>query len=359
VARLAATALAAARRERVSLAVNGRFLRTPRPTGMHRAARSLLVAARRRGLDAEVLVPPGIDDPLADRTVWGPPGRFGDHAWEQLTLPAATRGRPLLSLLNTAPVAHRRAAVTVYDLAFAVHPEWFRRSIRVYGAVVMAAARRAEVVLTDSHAVAGELRAAGIAASRVRVVRLAVDDGLAPAGHAQVAAAAQRHGLVRPWLLVVGWSNPRKDVATVVQAHAALVSRVPHDLVLVGADSPTFRRVDLPRLDSVRVLGYVGDAELPALLTGASGFLYPTLYEGFGLPPLEALACGTPAIVSDLPVTREAAGDAAVFVPRGDVGAWMSAMEQALMGRLQPGPPPAWTWDDAAAQLLDALSPLL
>jgi len=343
----------------MTLAVNGRFLRNPRPTGMHRVSRSLLAAARARGLAAEVLVPPGVHDKDADRVVWGPPGRFGDHAWEQLTLPAAIRGRPLLSLLNTSPVVHRRTAVMVHDLAFRYGPGWFARSIALYGAVVMAAARRSAVVLTVSAAVAAELAAAGIEARRIAVVRPAVDAAIAPADPARVADLRATHNLGRPYLLVVGWSNPRKDVATVVRAHARLAQRVPHDLVLVGSDSKTFGRVDLPDLESIRVLGYVDDDDLVALMTGAAALLYPTLYEGFGLPPLESIACGTPAIVSDLPVTREATQGEAHFVAAGDVASWEARMEQAVAGTLAPGRPPSWTWDDAAASLQAAIAPLL
>ena len=343
----------------MTLAVNGRFLRSARPTGMHRAARSLVGAARMRGLDAEVLVPPGVHDPMADRTVWGPPGRFGDHVWEQLLLPGAVRGRPLLSLLNTAPVAPRRAAVMVYDLAFRVGPQWYSRSIRAYGAVVMASARRARVVLTISEAVASELVQAGIGRERITVVRLAVADDMHPADAEAVAEVRARYGLERPFLLVVGWSNPRKDVMTVVRAHLRLSERIAHDLVLTGADSPTFRRVDLPEARSIRQLGYVGDLDLVALMTAAAGFVYPALYEGFGLPPLEAMRCGTPAIVSDLPVLHESTEEQATFVPVGEVEPWEGAMEAALRGELVAAPGPAWSWRDAAGAMIEALRPLL
>ena len=343
----------------MTLAVNGRFLRSARPTGMHRVARSLLGAARTRGMNAEVLVPPGVHDPMADRTVWGPPGRFGDHMWEQLLLPGAVHGRPLLSLLNTAPVAPHNAAVMVHDLAFRVGPQWYSRSIRVYGAVVMAAARRARLVLTVSESVASELVRAGIGRERITVVRNAVADEMRPATAAVVAEVRARHRLERPFLLLAGWSNPRKDAMTVVRAHLRLSDRVEHDLVLTGSDSPTFRRVDLPEAPSIRQLGYVSDLDIAALMTAAEGFVYPALYEGFGLPPLEAMRCGTPAIVSDLPVLHESTEEFATFVPVGEVEQWERAMEAALRGELVAAPGPAWSWRDAAEVMIEALRPLL
>jgi glycosyltransferase involved in cell wall biosynthesis len=343
----------------VTLVVNGRFLRAARPTGMHRVARSLVEAARARGLDAEVLAPPGVEDALVDRTVWGPPGRFGDHAWEQLSLPVAAGSRPLLSLLNTAPAAPRRAATMVHDLGFRVGPQWYSGGTRAYGAVVMAAARRARVVLTVSHAVADELVAAGLSAQRLRVVRPAADPRWRPQPADRVDAVRARFGLERPYCLVIGWKHARKDAQTVVEAHLKLVSQLPHDLVLVGTGHQTFRSVRLPDHPSIRVLGYVADTDLPALMGGAAAFLYPSLYEGFGIPVVEALQCATPAIVSDLPVLREASEGAAHFVPPGDVERWAAAIEAAVGGQLPRGAAPAWTWDDAAGQLISALAPLM
>ena len=343
----------------VTLAVNGRFLRSAQPTGMHRVARSLVGATRQRGVPVEVMVPPGVRDPMADRTVWGPPGRFGDHLWEQALLPRAVRGRPLLSLLNTAPVAPHNAAVMVHDLAFRVGPQWYSRSIRLYGAMVMAAARRARVVLTVSESVASELVQAGIGMQHITVVRNAVADDMRPATAEVLAEVRARHRLERPFLLLVGWSNPRKDAMTVVRAHLRLSDRIEHDLVLTGADSPTFRSVDLPEGQSIRHLGYVSDLDLVALMTAADAFVYPALYEGFGLPPLEAMRCGTPAIVSDLPVLHESTGEQATFVPVGDVEQWERAMESALRGELVATPGPAWSWSDAADVMIQALRPLL
>lgn len=343
----------------MSLVVNGRFLRSSTPTGIHRVARALVDAALAQGLDAQVLAPPGAAARGEHRTVWGPPGRLGDHLWEQVSLPLAARGRPVLSLLNTAPVAVRHQATMVHDLGFRVAPEWYSAGTRAYGAVVLAAARRAQRVLTVSTAIADELVEAGLSRSRIRVVRPAAESTWAPQPAERVELVRQRFGLERPYCLLIGWLHPRKDAQTVIEAHRRLVGSCPHDLVLVGTGHPSWQDVPPPAEATVRILGYVEDDDLVALMAGAAAFLYPSRYEGFGIPVVEALQCGTPAIVSDLAVLRETSRGGAHFVSCGDVEGWARAMGAAIAGELAPGSAPEWTWADAAGQLISALSPLL
>jgi len=337
-----------------AVVVNGRFLRAT-PTGLHRVARNLVRALRASGTAVEVLVPPGVQDPLADRTVWSVPGRPGDHLWEQLVLPAVAGRRVVLSLANTAPVAARRGVVMVHDLATVVGPAWFRPELRLYGQLSLLAARRAEAVVCPSHQVAGELAAAGIDPARIHVVANGIDPDLAPAPAAAVAEVRRQFDLRRPYVVHVGWADPRKHVALAVAAHRQVRDTRPHDLVLVGAPQRNFAPVTVPHDPSVRRVGYVSDAVLAALITGAAALVYPSRYEGFGLPPVEALACGTPALVSDLPAIREACGDAAHFLPPGDAAAWAAALADALDGRIVPGPAPRRSWEDMAGDLLAVL----
>ncbi|MDQ1374064.1 MAG: hypothetical protein QOJ09_1402 [Actinomycetota bacterium] len=338
----------------MSIVVNGRFLRRP-PTGLHRVARSHLVHGRRNGLDFETLTPPGIEDPLADRSVWAPPGRVGDHVWEQVVLPSAARGRRVLSLTNTAPIAARHGVVMVHDVATLVGPEWFRTELRLYGRISLAAARRAETVLTVSAQVADELTGLGIPADRLHVVRSAVDPLFVPSPPDVVEATRRRLGIGERWVLHVGWSDPRKDAATLVAASDKVVGRLNHEVVLVGGAHRNFAPVHIPSRPQVRMVGFVADDDLRHLLSGAVAFAFPSRYEGFGLPPLEAMACGTPAIVSDLPALRESTGGGATYVRPGDVDGWAAALEAALLGHLDVGAAPAWTWEHASQQLRAAL----
>lgn len=334
--------------------VNGRFLAAT-PTGLHRTGRALLDAARARGAALEVWAPRGVVDHRIDRHLAGLPGRLGAHAWEQVALPWHAHARPVLSLANTGPVAARTGLVMVHDLAPLVGPSWFAGSMRWYARTVLAAARRAVRVLTVSRVVADELAAAGVAPHRVAVVRPAVDALFRPAADDQVAGVRERLGLQGDYLVLTGWADPRKDAATAAAAHVEAARDRPHTLVLAGREHPTFAPVQLPAAPSVMTAGFVGEDDLVALLTGAAGVLYPSRYEGFGLPPLEAWACGTAALVSDLPVLRESTQGRGTYLPAGDVGAWRDGIVALLERRVPVPAPPAWTWDDAAAQLLSAI----
>lgn len=328
--------------------VNGRFL-GQRPGGLQRTARSLL-AALARIAELEVVSP--LADPLADVVLPAPPGRAGGQVWEQLLLPRHVRGRLVLSLANTAPLAGR-GAVLVHDLAPLVGPEWFTPSMRAYGRLVLTAARRAEVVVTVSHAVAGELRARGVAVAGV--VHPAVDPGFVPADGAAVAAVRRRWGLHRPYALLLGWADPRKDARLAVRAHLRASADVPHDLVLLGGTRGVFAPVLLPDAPSVHRLGHVTDTDVRALLTGASVLLFPSRYEGFGLPPLEASAVGTPSLVADLPVLRESTCGEATYLPVGNESAWAAALVTSLRQPVRIPAARARTWTQAAQELADLL----
>jgi glycosyltransferase involved in cell wall biosynthesis len=145
---------------------------------------------------------------------------------------------------------------------------------------------------------------------------------------------------------------------TAIAAHLEVIDTHPHDLVLVGRKHPTFSTVNVPAAATIRPLGYVPDDDLAALLTGATALVFPSHYEGFGLPPLEAMACGTPALVSDLPVLRESTWGRAIYVPPGDVGAWTTALRGVLAERPDVPELPAWSAGDMAAQLAAALEPV-
>ncbi len=335
--------------------VNGRFLRA-RPTGLHRVGRALLDAMLAAGLDAEVIAPRGVADPRVDRQASSWSGRSGDHAFEQFALPAIARRRPVLSLTNTGPILARRGWLAVHDLGVHHRPDWYARDMRVYAGIVLAAARRAERVITFTDAVAGELADAGVERERVLVVRESIDPAFAPAPAERVQEAVERHGLSdQPFVVMVGWAHPRKDLATAVAAHRQVREDLPHRLLLIGEGHGTFAGVQVPRDPSVVQLGHVSDADLVALLTGAAALLYPSKYEGFGLPPLEAWACGTPALVADIPALRESTQGRGELIGVGDGDGWAGALLRALKGELVAPSLPDWSWDDAAQQLRAAL----
>jgi glycosyltransferase involved in cell wall biosynthesis len=334
--------------------VDGRFL-VVRPTGLHRVAANFVRAAKGAGVRLEVWAPGRKPHPLVDRGIPLPGGRAGGRLWEQALLPAAARGRLIWSLTNTAPVL-APGVVVIHDLAVRAGPEWFARSMLAYGQVVLSGARRARRVITVSNAVRDELVAAGVAPGRVSVVSPAVDEQFAPASDERIRQVRDRLGLRREYAVMVGWADPRKDAATAVAAHQRVVGEHQHDLVLVGAGHPTFAPVTLPSLPSLRRIGHLGDGDLVPLLSGASVLLYPSRYEGFGLPPLEALACGTPAVASDIPALRESTAGLVPLLKPGDVDEWAAALLAGLLGQLSCPSPPERRWEAVGRQLADVLA---
>ena len=342
----------------MGIVVNGRFLHD-RPTGVGRVGRAWLVALRAADPGGcAVWAPRAIRDPLVDRGIGGLTGRAGDVAWEQVVLPLAARDHLVVSLANTAPVARRRAVTTVHDLAPLHEPGWFHPRMQIYARVALAAARRAAAVVAVSQVVADDLVRRGVAPARVRVIHPAVDDRFRRAPPDAVAAVRARLGLDEPYLLCVGAHDPRKDAAFLLRVHLRLLPAFPHRLVLVGAPHPNLGSVTLPELPSVVCPGRVEDDDLVALYTGAAALAFPSRLEGFGLPPLEARACGTPAVVSDLPVLHESTAGAATFVALDDVDGWTDALAAALRGELAAGPVPTRTPADGGRELATVLRAL-
>ncbi len=282
------------------------------------------------------------------------------HAWEQLALPAsrAARGaRAILCPANLAPLAGRRNVVVVHDVAPLREPAWYSPLyVRWQRAVLPRIARRAALVLTPSafsHDEVVELL--GVPAERVAVVPGGVDDRFAPSADAGPARTA--YGLVeRPYVLTVASRTARKNLAVLDLAAQRLAARGV-DLVAAGGNRPQFRDAQLA--PGVRALGHVDDALLPGLYAGAAAFVLPSLYEGFGLTALEALAAGVPTVVTDRGALPELCGDAAQLVDPTSAEAIADALDRALDDPAPwraAGPPRAapLTWD-ATARRVDAL----
>jgi glycosyltransferase involved in cell wall biosynthesis len=168
-----------------------------------------------------------------------------------------------------------------------------------------------------------------VPADRVDVTPLGTD--LEPASQEHIADLRGRLGLDGPYLLGLGTVEPRKDLPTLVRAFAALAGELPHRLVLAGlagwgAGELAAAVAASGVADRILVPGYVAEADKAALLTGADVFAYPSRYEGFGLPVLEAMACGTPVVTTTGGSLPEVAGDAATLVEPGDADALAAAL---------------------------------
>ncbi len=290
---------------------------------------------------------------------WRVPARLLQKTWTGSNLPTL----PMLQI--RADVAHgtnfvlpplghgRSGVVTIHDLAYLRFRDTVSEASARYRELVPRGLRRAGMVITPTEAVAEEVRAEyGLPADRVRGIPHGVDPSwfLASAG----GDPRRRHPqLPERYLVFVGALEPRKDIATLLAAVAALRRERPSTppLVLVGPEGwgPALDKARLTRAD-VRMLGYLDAADLQPVLAGADALCYPTRYEGFGLPPLEALAAGIPVVASDVPAVREVVGALTVppaqggppvrLVPVGDVDAFAAALGATLddveAGRLDP-----------------------
>jgi alpha-1,3-rhamnosyl/mannosyltransferase len=256
-------------------------------------------------------------------------------------LVAADRNRVLFGPNFLLPPLFRFAAgarvVAIHDLAFRRLP-WTVRpdTARALAERLERTLLEADLLLTDSHAVAGELAAAGVAPARVRTIHLGPGHLPPPS---VVAAASPPPGTPDRYGLFVGTLEPRKNLATLLAAWRELRADrggggAPPLLV---AGPRGWRARELRRLLAeaegegwLRYLGYVTPTELAALYRGAAVVALPSLYEGFGMPAVEALAAGAPLVLSDLPVFREVAGDAALYAPARRPDLWRDRLRQIL-----------------------------
>ncbi len=265
--------------------------------------------------------------------------------FEQVAVPRAAR-RLGLDLLHVpywgSPVRPTTpTVVTVHDIIPLLLPA-YRGGVlvRAYTRLVAAAARRADFVLTDSLASEGDIvRQLGVPAQRVRAVYLAPDAWFQPVTDSTpLTALRQKYGLPDHYLLYLGGFDPRKNVPLILSAFAQLLARQTQArLVIAGRlpekDSAFFpdprrmaRALNLGR--AVRFIGQVPDGEKPALYSSAVAFVFPSHYEGFGLPPLEAMACGTPVIGSTAASLPEVIGDGGVLVAPDDAAGLTEAMSR-------------------------------
>ncbi|NTU83750.1 MAG: glycosyltransferase family 4 protein [Chloroflexales bacterium] len=262
------------------------------------------------------------------------------------------------------PPTRARALLTVHDLTFLVRPECAEAGLRRYlSRAVPRALRRADMVLVDSRATAGDLaRLLGVGGPRVRLVYPGVDPRFRPLPAAEAEPARAALGLPEQFLLFVGTLEPRKNLPRLIEGFALADLPAEVQLVIVGRKGWLYEEVFamVGRLGlgaRVRFLDFVDDARLPALYNLARAFVYPSLYEGFGLPALEAMACGAPVVTAAVSSLPEVVGDAAVLVDPLSVESIATGIRRALAqgpGLRAGGPPQAsrFTWEAAARALL-------
>jgi len=261
-------------------------------------------------------------------------------AWEQLVGPWATRDCTVIhGPVNVLPLALARpGVVTVHDLAFVYFPEHYPAAKRWYLRLLTGlSVRRARRVIAVSETTRRDVvRTYGIAPERISTIPNGIDADWRRVDDVELERWRRQQGLPERFLLFVGTVQPRKNLTTLLEAFARLGPEFPWPLFVVGAagwlDSPIYRRVeDLGLARRVRFTGYVPPEELRYWYSAATIFIYPSLYEGFGLPLLEAMACETPVITSNCSALPEVAGDAAVLVEPTDPLAIAAAIQSLVM----------------------------
>ncbi|RZH67024.1 glycosyltransferase family 4 protein [Natrinema altunense] len=324
----------------VQVGINGRVLAKPDSGGVGRYTERLLSEFTEEreassncsvvavGSETASTVPDGIESV----------GRIPDHSgfrahiWEQVQLPLTLRshdfdvfhtpaGQP--PVLTSTPLV-----TTIHDISPITHPEWFSDAYAaLYRLLTPLAIRTSERIITVSEFAREEIISTYPSAKGKTT---AILNGVTPR---DPSAAIPCDDLTSDgFLLFVGSINPRKNIRRLLKAYKQYRERTdhPYPLVLVGPDNDIFAATDLPNIDGVSRLGFVSEAKLTWLYDNAALFVFPSLYEGFGLPILEAMSVGTATLTSDCGAMSEVAGDAAHLVDPTDVDAIASGIEHVL-----------------------------
>jgi len=310
--------------------INGRFLTQPM-SGVQRYARQIVRALDQRPGAADryvLLTPPGAENlnllHIPTRTI----GRAGGHLWEQTALAWTARHGRLLSLGGSGPVLHRQQIVVIHDAAVFRHPEHFRTGYAAFHrALNRILARRARL------ATVSEFSRCELAS----VLNLSPDSiAVAPNSADHLRIVTPDPGIIerldlttRPYFVALGNLTPNKNLAVAIRALSHLADPAVR-LVLIGDRPAVFDRSTFPADPRVILAGRLSDAEIAALLGGPRALVFPSLYEGFGIPPLEAMTLGCPVIASDIPATREVCADAALYFDPADDAALTAHMAELL-----------------------------
>ena len=298
----------------MTIYINGRFLTQPM-TGVERYAYNICKAMARLHQPFTLVCPKAPvhqDYNVSDLNIVHY-GIGNSHFWEQCVLPFFFIGKKdyvVLSFTGLGSILIRHKIMTVHDLSFLKNPSWYSRTYYwYYKFMTPLAVKTSQHILTVSEFSKSEILGfyPFLKPERISVIYNAIDENLF-----RPLTSAISHQPSSPFVLCVSSLDPRKNFARLIEACLGLTSA---KLYIVGKYNRVFsQNMDLDTTsDHIQFLGRVSDEELVRFYNEAACFVFPSLYEGFGLPPLEAMACGCPVLVSDIPVEREVCGDAALY----------------------------------------------
>jgi len=301
---------------KVPVVINARFLTQP-ITGVQRFAIEICRFLKDILPNVQFVAPPGIKhQDLASELQVKTIGKLSSHFWEQLELPAYLHkvGKPLLvNLCNTGPVYYSNKIVCIHDLASFINPHWFSKSFAtVYKILIPKIVKSSRKIITVSNFSKASIHSIlQIPEKNIEVIYNAVSDTFASNNKV---ISVNKYGR---YILAVSSIEPRKNLKNLIEAFKlAKITGV--KLVIVGAGSKVFNDPDIKTLvqgcKNIVFTGYLPDADLVHVYRNALMFVYPSLYEGFGIPPLEAMHCGCATIVSDTSSLPEVCADASLYV---------------------------------------------
>jgi glycosyltransferase involved in cell wall biosynthesis len=265
--------------------------------------------------------------------------------WEQCVLPFKISRNNLDLMLypdHTAPIFKKSCPVviTLHDIAFISFPDTFTSATRLYKeyAVKQSVKRASRIIAVSEFTKLEVMKFLDVPESKLTVIYRGIDERFQEnSNEVQLSSIRTKYDLQNKFILFVGTLEPRKNIQKLIQGYAGLLKqkKIPHDLIIVGGQGWLFKDIygmieKLGVQNSVKLLGYVADTDLPLLYNLADVFVYPSLYEGFGLPPLEAMACGCPVVTSNRSSLPEIVGDAAMLVDPYDSDAIANGIFQVI-----------------------------
>lgn len=318
------------------IGINGRFL-VAKQTGVQRAASNLIRTLFEVDRENEYVIFTGKSQ--MNHVHWDYPNvrmvvcrikegeSFRNHLWEQFTLPRLAKKYKvdiLHSPANMAPLFYKGVSIVhIHDLCFVVNPQWYSYTFhRVYNFIIPRLARKSTLVITNSNNSRNDLlQFCDVTAEKVRLIYWAVEETF----HVPPKTSSLNQIQEEDFILYVGSLEPRKNIASLIQAYETMRIDNPDlktKLVLIGGGSPLFADAQLrvkAYKDDIIFKGFVSDELLRAYYRKAKVVAYPSLYEGFGLPPLEAMASGAPVVTSNTSSIPEVVGDAALLISPYDI----------------------------------------
>lgn len=297
--------------------VNGRFL-TQKATGVHKYAFELCNKLHEMGVDFYVAIPQKINADYKFKFKTVKCGRFETHLWEQISLPNYLKKQKnplLISFSGCGPLNYSNQIMTIHDVSHERHPEWFSKNYcRFYGFMMPRIGQKAHAVMTVSNYSKQEIvDTLHILPEKIHVIHGDVPFENKPSEdeilNDQLPNDAEKY------ILTVSSMDPRKNFIRLVESFNNIEDKS-IKLYIVGMQFKAFNTPDLQKLTGKNIVlaGYIDDDALQKMYKNALFSIYPSLYEGFGLPPLESMTYGCPVMLSNIPALKEISGDAGLYV---------------------------------------------